>query len=293
MLNLRPFEGGILAYWVHDLNPVILPIYENLAIRWYGLSYVAGFFVAWWLLSFYSRRGRCPWDADQRMASLVSIAIGLLVGGRLGFMLFYDLPNFAHNPLSLFYIWKGGMASHGGFIGSAVAVYIVSRTSSTPFLRTSDIVVTLASPGIFLGRIANFINGELWGKITDLPWAVIFPQSAPPGTALNQIPPRHPSQLYEAALEGLVLFAYIQIRFWKRGRGVPDGQLAGEFFVAYAALRIFGELYREPDPAGLILGLSRGTFYSLILGVVGILWIVWVRRAGRTDDGGERTEGRP
>ena len=297
MFNLRPFEGGILAYWVHDLDPVILPIYGNLAIRWYGLSYVAGFLIAWWLLSFYSRRGRCPWDAEQRMASLVRIAIGILVGGRLGYMLLYDLSSFTRNPLSLFYIWEGGMASHGGFIGCAVAVYFVSKTSSTPFLRTSDLVVTLASPGIFLGRIANFINGELWGRITDLPWAVIFPQSAPPGTALDQIPPRHPSQLYEAALEGLVLFAYIQFRFWKRGRlparpagGIPDGQLSGEFLVAYAALRILGELFREPDPAGLILGLSRGTFYSLILGLVGLCWIFAVRWAGR-GDGGETDRG--
>ena len=156
-------------------------------------------------------------------------------------------------------------------------------TSWSPWLR----------PASFWAGSRNFINGELWGKITDLPWAVIFPQSAPPGTALDQIPPRHPSQIYEAALEGLVLFAYIQFRFWKRGRlparpagGIPDGQLAGEFFVAYAALRILGELFREPDSAGLIMGLSRGTFYSLILGLVGLCWIFAVRWAGRGGGGG-------
>lgn len=285
MFNLRPFDGGILAYWVHDLNPVILPLYGNLAIRWYGLSYVAGFLIAWWLLSLYSRKDRSPWDTDQRMASLLAIAIGLFVGGRVGYMLLYNLPNFVQNPLSLFYIWEGGMASHGGFIGCAVAVYSVSRTTSTPFLATSDIVVTLASPGIFLGRIANFINGELWGKVTDLPWAVIFPQSATWETSLKQIVPRHPSQLYEAVLEGLVLFAYIQFRFWKKGRGVPNGQLAGEFFIAYAFLRILGELFREPDAAGFILGLSRGTFYSIILGLGGVLWIIVVQRYRSKEDG--------
>lgn len=267
------------GYWVHDLDPVVLPIYKNLAIRWYGLSYVAGFLIAGWLLSLYFRKKRSPFDPDQQISFILTLAIGTLVGGRLGYMLLYDLSGLVRNPLTVIRVWEGGMASHGGFLGCIMAVYLISRKSGTPFFRTGDIAVTLAPPGILFGRVANFINGELWGKTTEVPWAVIFPQSAPPGTPWEQIPARHPSQLYEASLEGLVLGAYIQWRFWsRRGNNPPSGQITGEFFIAYALLRIISEIFREPDEAGLLMGLSRGTFYSLVLGLIGVCWIFAARR---------------
>ena len=154
------------------------------------------------------------------------------------------------------------MASHGGMIGVTIAVFWFARSEEIPFLHLADLIASAAPAGLFFGRIANFINGELWGKPTRVPWAVIFPDSAEPGTPLL---PRHPSQLYEAALEGILLLCFMQWRFWKSNvvRDKP-GRLSGEFLIAYAVVRAVGETFREPD-AGLILGLSRGTFYSIFL----------------------------
>lgn len=170
------------------------------------------------------------------------------------------------------------MASHGGFIGVAIAVAVFARRTHIPFLHLGDLIVTTAPFGLMLGRIANFINGELWGKVSSVSWAIIFPDSAPPGTPLMDIPPRHPSQLYEAFLEGALLLAYFQWRFWSSDtvRRRP-GNLTGEFLIAYAVVRMIGEVFREPD-ADLILGLSRGTFYSIFLIIVGIALLLTRRQ---------------
>jgi phosphatidylglycerol:prolipoprotein diacylglycerol transferase len=166
------------------------------------------------------------------------------------------------------------MASHGGFVGVCLVLFWMVKKHKLAWRPLADILVTLAPPGLFLGRIANFINGELWGKISYVPWAVIFPKSAPEGTPLAEIAPRHPSQLYEALLEGLFLTLYTQWRFWRSDitREKP-GHLAGEFLVLYAVVRAIGEIFREPD-ASLLLGLSRGTFYSLFLFIGGMLLIL-------------------
>lgn len=268
----------VLAYWVHDLSPFIIKFSENFGLRWYGLSYVLGFVTALWLLNLYYRKGRSPWNPDQQATVFWVLIAGVVLGGRLGYMLLYDLKAFVQNPLIIVKIWEGGMASHGGFIGCILAGIWISRSTKTPFLKTADIACTITPPGLFFGRIANFINGELWGKVTDVPWAVIFPQSGR-GLPPSLISPRHPSQLYEAALEGLILGAYIQLRFWLSDpRRRPHGQLWGEFLAAYAVLRMIGERFREPDEGlSLILGLSRGTFYSLFLLVGGIGLIVLAR----------------
>lgn len=170
------------------------------------------------------------------------------------------------------------MASHGGFVGVCLALIWFVQKHRLPWRRTADVLVTLAPPGLFFGRLANFINGELWGKVSYAPWAVIFPASAPSGTPLTEIPPRHPSQLYEALLEGLFLTAYTQLRFWRSGfvRARP-GWLAGEFLILYAAVRVVGEIFREPD-APLLFGLSRGTFYSLFLIAAGLVLLALNRR---------------
>jgi phosphatidylglycerol:prolipoprotein diacylglycerol transferase len=203
--------------------------------------------------------------------------IGVLVGGRLGYFLFYEPQMLGAQPLAIFKIWDGGMASHGGMLGVAVALAWFARASRIRFLHLGDLVVSATPAGLFFGRIANFINGELWGKMATVPWAVIFPRSADPGTPLQFIAPRHPSQLYEAFLEGIVLLVLMQLRFWRTDvtRARP-GRLSGEFFIAYALLRMLCEVYREPDAGvSLILGMSRGTFYSLFLVAAGAL--LWAR----------------
>jgi len=169
------------------------------------------------------------------------------------------------------------MASHGGFIGVLVACWWVAKKLNLSFLQLGDLLCPLVPPGILLGRIANFVNGELWGKVTQVSWAVIFPQSALPGTPLEQIAPRHPSQLYEGGLEGALLLVYSQWRLWKTDVLASPGRLTGEFLAIYAVVRIFGEQFREPD-APLIMDLSRGSFYSLFLLIAGAFLIYRSRK---------------
>ncbi len=268
---------NFLAYYVVDFDPFALRFPEGWVldgIRWYGLSYLAGFAIAMLLFNLYSKRGRSPLSPDDNSSLITYLLFGVIVGGRLGYMLFYDFGNFVSNPLSLFQIWKGGMASHGGFIGVVLAMLFFARAKKVSFWKIADIVTTVCTPGIFLGRLANFVNGELWGKVSDVPWAMIFPRSAAAGTAVENIAARHPSQLYEAFAEGLLIFAFLQWRFW-RGN-LPKGRIAGEFLSLYAVVRIVCEIFREPD-VGVepILGLSRGTFYSVLTLVAGLAIIAY------------------
>jgi len=242
---------GEHAYWVHDLNPFIIQFSDSFGLRWYGLAYALGFIISAWMLSLYYKKKRSPFDPDQQFVVLVALILGTLLGGRLGYMLLYDFSNFIRNPLLLVDISGGGingMASHGGIAGLAIASIWAGRHYKVSPLRLGDLVVSLGGLGIFFGRIANFINSELYGKISHVPWAIIFPNGG--------MEPRHPYQLYAAVLEGLLVFTYTQIRFWKTDvcRRHP-GQLVGEFFLIYAFGRILGEFFREPD-ASLILGLS-------------------------------------
>jgi phosphatidylglycerol:prolipoprotein diacylglycerol transferase len=274
------------AHWVHDLDPVIFQFTDTLAIRWYGLAYVAGFLVAFGMLNLYWKRGCSRVDPRLQETLAMAMILGVVLGGRLGYFLLYDLAEFLRNPLIFFQVWKGGMASHGGFAGVAVAAIWVARKHRLHPFYLGDLIASVAAPGLLFGRLANFINGELWGRVSEVPWAVIFPQSAPAGMPVWLIPPRHPSQLYEAALEGLFLFIYMQWRFWtvkgrEQGTGAPTaaarpGHLTGEFLVVYSIGRWIAELFREPD-AGLIMGMSRGSFYSLFLLACGIVLIAWTR----------------
>ncbi len=263
-----------LAFWVHHFSPFLGPHWGNIGIRYYGLAYVMGFLAAAALLIRYARAGRSQVPAAKVGDLMVAIVFGVMIGGRLGSFLLYHPDQLVRDPLSFFRVWEGGMASHGGFIGVAVALAWFARSEKIPFLHLSDLVVSVAPAGLFFGRIANFINGELWGKPTRVAWAVIFPNSADPGTPLHLMLPRHPSQLYEAALEGLVLLGFMQWRFWRSDvvRAQP-GRLAGEFLLGYAVVRAIGETFREPD-ASLILGLSRGTFYSVFLVAAGLALIL-------------------
>jgi phosphatidylglycerol---prolipoprotein diacylglyceryl transferase len=267
-----------LAFWVDDLDPFLLRIHGNIGIHWYGVGYVVGFFAGAWLLYRYARAGRSLVPGPAIPDLMTAAVVGVYVGGRLGSYLLYDgWRHFFSDPLEIFRVWDGGMASHGGMIGVALALAWFARHRRVPFLHLGDLITSAAPPGLLVVRLANFVNGELWGRVTTVPWAVIFPRSAAPETPLALIPPRHPSQLYEAGLEGALLLIYMQLRFWKSDvvRSHP-GRLAGEFFILYGVVRIFGEQFREPDVGvSLILGLSRGIFYSIFLIAIG-LWL-WLR----------------
>lgn len=257
-----------LAYWVHHPTPFLGPHWGNVGLRFYGLGFVLGFLAAAWLFTRYARAGRSQLPATKIPDLMIALVAGVMIGGRLGSFLLYRPSDIVKDPLAFFRIWEPGMSSHGGFIGVAIALWWFSARARIPFLHLGDLIVSAAPVGILLVRVANFLNGELWGKVTSVPWAIIFDDTG--GGPL----PRHPSQLYEALLEGGVLLAFMQWRFWRTAvvRAHP-GRLAGEFLLAYAVVRMIGEIFREPD-ASLILGLSRGTFYSMFLVLAGTVLIL-------------------
>jgi phosphatidylglycerol:prolipoprotein diacylglycerol transferase len=273
-MTMSAIPQPILAYWVDNISPFLIRFHGEIGIRYYGLAYLLGFLTGVVLFHLYARAGRSQLP-EARIADLMAaVVLGVLVGGRLGYFIFYEPDMVRADPLVILKIWQGGMASHGGMIGVAVALAWFCRANRLRLLHLGDLVVSAAPAGLFFGRVANFINGELWGKVSTVPWAVIFPRSAEPGTPIHLIDPRHPSQLYEALLEGCLLFLVMQVRFWRTDvvRERP-GRLSGEFFLCYALLRMVGEVFREPD-ASLILGMSRGAFYSVFLVLVGLfLWL--------------------
>lgn len=281
------------GYWVHDLDPFLVRFPEGWfldGIRWYGLAYLAGFAFGALMLSVYYRKKRSPLNPDAQSNFMVALIIGVLAGARLGYMIFYAWDAFAANPLSALRVWQGGMSSHGGMIGAVLATWIFSRRQKCPFLQLGDIIASLAPAGVFFGRIANFINGELWGRETTVPWAVVFrydlknPFTGAAETAF--LLPRHPSQLYAAAGEGLLILLWTQLRFWKK-EPLPHGQVLGEACLLYAAVRIADEFFREPDiGVSAILGLTRGQFYSVLLALAGVAFIVAARRFSRRGNAG-------
>ena len=271
---------NISEYWVHDLSPFLWEFpepYSNWGpggIRWYGIAYLLGFITAGLILRVAWKKGRSPYDQEQVMNLMTFQILGVLIGGRIGYVLLYQTTKLWQDPMVLLRVWEGGMASHGGFVGVCIATLWYAKQSKQSPLPIGDLIVSIVAPGLIFGRIANFINGELWGRTTDVSWGVLFPNA--PGFALSVA--RHPSQIYAAILEGLLPFIYIQWRFWKSD--IPSrfpGQLTGEFLLIYSAGRILNELYREPD-ASLIAGMSRGQFYSIFLGLGGILLIHLARK---------------
>ena len=277
------------GFWVHNLDPFLLRFPEGWmleGVRWYGLAYLAGFIFGAIMLSVYYKKNRSPLNPEAQSNFMVALIVGVLLGGRLGYVLFYAWDSFVANPLSVFEVWHGGMASHGGMLGALIATWIIARKQKCSFLQLSDIIASLAPAGIFFGRIANFINGELWGRETNVSWAVIFkyerfnPFTGAP--ELAYLLPRHPSQLYAAAGEGLLILIWTQLRMWKK-QPLPHGQIAGEAALLYAAVRIADEFFREPDiGVSLILGLTRGQFYSVLLIFVGIAFILASKRKKNT-----------
>ncbi len=270
---------NLLAYYIHNLDPVIVHIYGPIALRWYGLAYAAGFIAAYFLLSFLRRRGKLLMPANLLPDYIMWLAlVGVLAGGRLGYILFYDFGNFLKNPLLIFEIWQGGMSSHGGMLGVIFVTVWYARKYRLSFWNISDNLACVVPVGLCFGRLANFINGELYGKVTSVSWAVIFKDAGGQPTD-----PRHPSQLYEAFGEGLLLFIILWGLRWSK-LSARHGMLSAFFLLGYGIIRIFVEIYREPD-ADLIMGLSRGQFYSVfcVLGGLVILMMTMSRKRAEFD----------
>jgi phosphatidylglycerol:prolipoprotein diacylglycerol transferase len=243
-----------------QIDPVIFHI-GPFAVRWYGMMYLLGFIIAYLLIGYLARYRRLEVSSDQIADLLFYCVIGVIAGGRLGYVLFYDPGFYFSHPLQIFAVWQGGMSFHGGLLGVIVAVLCWCWRTGTDTLLLGDILVTSATVGLGLGRIGNFINGELWGRTTTLPWGMVFPGGGPL--------PRHPSQLYEAFLEGVVLFLVLWILHLRRvARGIPFFT----FLAGYGALRFFVELVREPDAhLGLFWGrISMGQLLSAPMVVAGL-----------------------
>ncbi len=256
-----------------DIDPVAFSV-GPFAVRWYGLAYVAGFVLAALVLRWLDRRWGVGLSTEQQIDIVLAAVIGLVVGARLGYVLFYGGPEYVRHPLKILATWDGGMSFHGGLIGILLAGWVVSRRLGVPFLTLADMGAVGAPIGLFLGRLANFVNGELWGRVTTVPWGVVFPGAGPL--------PRHPSQLYEAALEGLVLFCVMLALARKRR---PEGFYLGTMLGLYGVFRVVVEFFREPDvQLGFVAGpFTMGQVLSVPVLLAGVGFIV---RAYRRMDGG-------
>lgn len=252
----------MLAY--PEIDPVLVHI-GPLAIRWYGLAYLAGVFAAY----LYVKRlfiNEQSFAADEVLTLVTNIVLGIMVGGRVGYMVFYNADVFFSNPLSLFAVWEGGMSYHGGAIGAALAVLLFCWQYKKPLWPVLDLLAISSTFGLFFGRLANFINGELWGRVTDVAWGMVFPGAG----AL----PRHPSQLYEAFLEGVVLF--ILLHLLRTKVRLKSGQLFGAYLLGYGCFRFVIEFFREPDAhLGFVLSwMSMGQVLCVVMMVLGASCLV-------------------
>lgn len=265
------------AFAFPPLDPVAFRL-GPLAVRWYGLAYLAGFLFAWWMLKVLDERWGMGLGPDRRATTVLAAVVGVVVGGRLGYVLVYGAGAYWRDPLSIFALWDGGMSFHGGLAGILLAGVWVSRRYGVPFLRLCDAGAVGTPAGLLFGRLANFVNGELWGRVTDVPWAVVFPRAG--------VLPRHPSQLYEAGLEGIVLGA-VMLAMSRTKR--PDGEMTGWMLGLYGVFRIFVEFFREPDAqmAFMPSWVTMGQLLSVPLVIVGA-WLVWrARRAKPAPTGGD------
>ncbi|MEO0992836.1 MAG: prolipoprotein diacylglyceryl transferase [Pseudomonadota bacterium] len=267
------------------------------SLRWYALAYIAGLLIGWRLMVLLMRRdrlwpgGSAPMAPSKPEDLLTWMVVGVVLGGRFGFVLFYSPDYYLENPLEALKLWEGGMSFHGGFLGVILAVILFTRLNKMPLLQVSDAVALAAPSGILLGRLANFINGELWGRPTDVPWAMVFPAA--------DTQPRHPSQLYEAALEGLVLFIVMWVIALCGGLKRP-GLVTGVFFIGYGLARTFVENFRQGDlqfvtednPNGQFwrfgigpdaFGLTMGQILSLPMVAIGVGFLLVALRASRRE----------
>lgn len=257
-----------------DIDPVIFSV-GPLAVHWYGLGYVVGILFAWW----YGKRllqshrlwpnNQAPMKPEMLDDFVIWAALGVVLGGRLGYVLFYNFDFYLSNPLAIPAVWDGGMSFHGGILGTTIAMILFARSRNVPVWSMFDTIAAGVPVGLGVVRVANFINSELWGRVSDVSWAVYFPNGGPL--------PRHPSQLYEAALEGLVLFFVLFVLIWKGRKLKAPGFIAGTFVTGYGLSRIVVEFFREPDAQlGYLVGgwLTMGMVLSVPMVLIG-LWAMW------------------
>ncbi len=251
-----------------QIDPVAFSI-GPLEVHWYGIMYLIGFVLAWLLALWRAKRYQLDWNSEAISDLIFYAALGVILGGRLGYMLFYNFSSLIAQPWSLFMIWEGGMSFHGGLIGVLIALLVLSYKISKPYLVITDFLAPLVPLGLAAGRLGNFINGELWGKPTDVPWAMQF-------LHVDDLP-RHPSQLYECGLEGVGLFVLV---WWYAAKPRPVGAVSGVFLIGYAFARIIVEFFRQPDVQLGYLGfgwLTMGQVLSLPMLFLGI-FLLWVSR---------------
>ena len=292
---IAPLIVGIVGLEIPypNIDPVALQL-GPFAIKWYGLAYLSGLLFGWLYIRRLLSEPRLwanntpPFEPAKVDDLLLYITAGVVLGGRLGFVLFYEPSYYLSNPWDIIAVWKGGMSFHGGFLGCVAAVILFCRRHNIPILSLGDITTAVGPIGLFLGRLANFINSELWGRPADasVPWAMVFPNGGPL--------PRHPSQLYEATLEGIVLFAILalMIRFGALKR---PGLILGSFIAFYGIARIVGEFFREPDPQLGFLwgGLTMGMLLSVPMIIAGVIIIVMALRRKLPTHEANPVEGRP
>ncbi|HVY21566.1 MAG TPA: prolipoprotein diacylglyceryl transferase [Bauldia sp.] len=267
----------LLALPFPAIDPVLVTI-GPLSIRWYALAYIAGIFLAWWYCKRLANNARLwgPAGAPMKGSDLddfvVWAALGTVGGGRLGYILFYDLQHYLRDPADILAVWHGGMSFHGGFLGMMLAMTLFARRRHIPAWSLIDLVATAVPFGLFFGRLANFINGELWGRVTDVPWAMVFPNAGDL--------PRHPSQLYEAALEGIALFIVLRLATHRYHKLATPAYVSGVFCAGYGVTRTLAELFREPDVqiGYLFGGLTEGMLLSIPMILFGVALIVWSSR---------------
>lgn len=257
-----------------NIDPVIIHI-GPLAVRWYALAYVAGILLGWWYLIKLNTHTAKVLTQKALDDIVVYATLGIILGGRLGYILFYNADYYFSNPLEILKVWSGGMSFHGGLLGLLAAVYLLCRKEKMDFVRVMDLVACVAPIGIFFGRMANFINGELYGRYTDVAWGVVFPSG-------GNIP-RHPSQIYEALLEGLLLFVILAILAWGTSLRDKRGALSGIFLIGYALARGSIEWFREPDEqiGFLFQSFTMGQLLSLPMLLMGLGLVAWSLQAKR------------
>jgi phosphatidylglycerol:prolipoprotein diacylglycerol transferase len=266
------------------LDPVALDL-GFFELRWYSLAYLAGIFIGYWYLLKLIKQPGAPMARRHADDLVFYAALGIILGGRIGYVLFYNLSYYLQNPLDILKLWDGGMSFHGGMVGTVLGILYLSRKEKLNWLRVHDYVACCVPFGLFFGRLANFVNHELWGAPvqSNVPWAVRFPEVVQGMATLG--PPRHPSQLYEAILEGVVLFAVLWWMFWKTQARYEPGKLVGAFTFGYGLFRFLIEFVREPDSqfAGTFIeqsGLHMGQWLSLPMIVLGA-WLMWTAKSRR------------